>query len=435
VVAQIRSGQREGRSGSAPRGRRWLGLGLTAVLAAPLLAACGADEEGPPNITWYIGQEAWMDDLAENCTEEAGGRYTVGVAALPTNPDQQREQLVRRLAAEDTDIDIIGMDVIWTAEFAEAGWLLPYEGEVRADIEANALEGPLASGTYQDELWAAPLTSNTQLLWYRESRVAEPPETWEEMIQMGEALGPEGRVQITGARAESLMVTVNALLASVGGAFLEDADAGTDANVSLELEPTAEVLRVLRDFATSPVADPALSNVDEDTARLNFQTGDSTFMINYPFVYPSALEADPDLAADYGAARFPAVNPGEPSRPPLGGYNLGVSRFSENPEFAVEAVQCLRTADNQEFAAIEGGQPPTDPTVYDRPDFQEEYPFGEILRESINDAEPRPVTPAYNDLSLAVQRTLHPLDANDPEEAARTLRDLIARALDSQAVL
>ena len=75
---------------------------------------------------WYIfdEQSGAFAQAAQDCSDESGGRYTIKLSALPTDADQQREQLVRRLAAGDKDIDIIGMDVIWTAEFADAGWIL-----------------------------------------------------------------------------------------------------------------------------------------------------------------------------------------------------------------------------------------------------------------------------------------------------------------------
>ncbi len=111
----------------------------------------------------------------KRCSKESNGRYYLEYNRLPTDADQQRELVARRLAAEDSDIDIIGMDVIWTAEFAEAGWIKPWEG-ARADrAREGKLDGPLRTAEYQDQLWAAPFTTNTQLLWYRKDRVKELP--------------------------------------------------------------------------------------------------------------------------------------------------------------------------------------------------------------------------------------------------------------------
>ena len=56
---------------------------------------------------------------------------TIKPEFLPTDASQQREQLVRRLGAEDSSIDIIGMDVIWTGEFANAGWVEEWTGPTR----------------------------------------------------------------------------------------------------------------------------------------------------------------------------------------------------------------------------------------------------------------------------------------------------------------
>ena len=157
---------------------------------------------------------------AQACTEQAGGRYRVELADLPPSADQQREQLVRRLAAGDNDIDIMGMDVIWTAEFAEAGWLLPWDGDAAAKATDGTIAATVQTGTYEGQLYAAPFTTNTQLLWYRKDRVPTPPATWAEMVDMAEKIGEGGRIQVQGNRYEGLTVWFNSLLASARGSVL-----------------------------------------------------------------------------------------------------------------------------------------------------------------------------------------------------------------------
>ncbi|MDQ4129990.1 MAG: extracellular solute-binding protein, partial [Actinomycetota bacterium] len=307
-------------------------LGVIAVL----LAACGGGgDTGTRTVKWYVFREpsGAFEAAARSCTEAARGRYRIEIAELPAQADAQREQLVRRLAARDSDIDIVYMDVIWTAEFAEAGWILPWEGAVARQLSQGVLEGPLATATYKDRLWAAPLTSNTQLLWYRKSLVheAQVPETWDALIDFAERL-PAGQnlVQEQGARYEGLTVWFNSLLASAGGAVIEGA--GQEAEVVIGGQATVQALEILRRFARSPIADPALATNTEDPARLRFQEGSSAFMLNWPFVYPSAREDAPEIFNDMGWARYPGVEPGRPSRPPLGGANLAVGAFSKHPE-------------------------------------------------------------------------------------------------------
>ncbi len=406
---------------------------------AVLLPGCGGGGDGgTPTVKWYVFREpsGAFEAAARTCSETAAGRYRIEIAELPAQADAQREQLVRRLAAKDSDIDIVYMDVIWTAEFAEAGWILPWEGEAARELSEGVLEGPLATATYKDALWAAPLTSNTQLLWYRRSLVPEGqvPATWDELIDFAERL-PAGQnlVQEQGARYEGLTVWFNSLLASAGGAVIRGA--GQEPDVVIGGDTTVRALEILRRFARSDVADPALATNTEDPARLRFQEGSSAFMLNWPFVYPSAREDAPAIFGDMGWARYPGVIPGEPSRPPLGGANLAVGAFSKHPDLTREAIRCLASPELQATYAVRGGLPPTLARVYDEPAVRAEYPFADLLRDSIDAAAPRPVSPAYNDISRAIYTTIHPLRTIDPRGDAEELHDKVSKAVRSEGLL
>jgi multiple sugar transport system substrate-binding protein len=124
--------------------------------------------------------------------------------------------------------------------------------------------------------------------------------------------------------------------------------------------------------------------------------------------------------------------PDKPSRPPLGGINLGISAYSNNPEAAFDAAECLASDDHQVVAAVKGGLPPTTESVYGNPEVKKAYPFADLLRTSIDDAAPRPVTPAYNDISLAIQKTFHPPDGVDPNEIESKLRDRLDKAAEGK---
>lgn len=405
------------------------------------MAACGRGEGGGANVVnWYVFKEpsGAYDEAAADCSRRSGGRYEIRIQALPTSADTQREQLVRRLAAKDRSVDIVGMDVIWTGEFAEAGWIQPFPADRAAEISRGVLAGPLQTGTYKGRLYAAPSTSNTQLLWYRTDRVSTPPRTWDEMIDtavsLGRQTGEPNYVAVQGNRYEGYTVWFNALLESAGGTVLGEGT-GPVPPVSLEQGPTSTALGVISKLARSPAADPSLSTSTEDTTRLAFQAGRATFMVNYPFVYPSAQRDAPEVFANMGWARYPAVVAGQPSRPPLGGINLGVGAFSRKSDLAFDAVECLISEQHQVNAAVKGGLPPTLDAAYDRPEMREAYPFGDMIRESLRDAAPRPVAAAYNDVSLAVQRTLHPPRSVAPERTARALRDLVDRAVRGEALL
>jgi multiple sugar transport system substrate-binding protein len=397
-----------------------------------LAAACGKDDHGPPTITWYAFDEPGgsFDAAAEDCTEQADGRYRIDVRDLPADANQQREQLVRRLAAGDSSIDLMGMDVIWTAEFAGAGWLRPFDDQLGRRVTDGTIDTIVQSVRYQDKVWVAPFTSNTQLLWYRNDRAPEPPETWDQMIHQAEEIGDGGRIQAQGQRYEGLTVLFNSLLVSAGGSILDQ-----NGEVALPDEPTRTALGIMRDLGRSPASDPALSTSLEDQSRLAFESGSSTFMVNYPFVYPSARENTPDLFEHLRWAPWPAVYEGEPARVTIGGFNIGVSAFTNHPDLAFEAAACIVDPRHQKTAALDGGLPPTNADLYHDPDIQEQYPFADLIRTELQNGAIRPVNPIYNDISLAVQRTLHPMEDIDPDADLDRLREAIGDALESRGLL
>src|SRR5690606_25669276 len=224
------------------------------------------------------------------------------------------------------------------------------------------LAAPLESARYQGRLYAAPKNTNVQLLWYRTDLVDQPPRTWDELIATAQRLREQGQpyqVITMGAQYEGLVVLYNTITASAGGQIINEE--GTEAVVDAG---AVQALDVLRRFATAGITPPGFSNLMEDDARLAFQSGNGAFQLNWPFVYPSMVEDAPDLAARVGWARYPAVDPNQPSRVTAGGYNLAVSAYSRYPELAFEAALCLRNPENQLFSAVNDGVPPTIESVY-----------------------------------------------------------------------
>lgn len=406
-------------------------VALISTLA--LVASACSEPPSERRLKWYVFDEpsGAFVAAAQHCSEAAGDTYRIVIEKLPADADQQREQLVRRLAAGDRDIDLIGMDVIWTAEFAAAEWILPWPQHSAAAVRADRLGAALRSASYRDTLWAAPFTSNAQLLWYRTDRVEQPPATWREMLRQARALGEHGTIQAQGQRYEGLTVLFTSLLASAGGRVLNED--GTE--VSLDRIPTRRALQLMRRLATSGTADGNLAANREDEARLGFESGNASFMLNYTFVWPSAQANAPQVAARMGWARWPAVDRDRPSRVTVGGINIGVAAFSRHPEQAFAAAACLASAKNQRLAAIRGGLPPTTETLYDDPQVRDTFPFADTLRATLRDAVQRPQTPFYNDVSLAISRTLHPMRDIDPDRDGARLRRAIRRALDSEGLL
>jgi multiple sugar transport system substrate-binding protein len=403
-----------------------VGVVCLGLLAVAVVSGCGgsSDGSGPPTLTFFVAIQpgGTIEEVSKRCSEESNGRYEIEPEFLPTDASQQREQLVRRLGADDSSIDIIGMDVIWTGEFANAGWVEEWTGKRKQEVTEKVFPGVIETASFEDKLYAAPFNTNTQLLWYRKDLVKQAPQTWDQMIDEAERLGRDnaGTIQVQANRYEGFTVLANALIESAGTELLSGPE-----KVDLAEGPTTRALEVLGRFANSSAAPSSLSTSNEDTARIAFESGESAFMTNYTFAYASASEEAPEIAKNMGFARFPRIDAGRPSKPPLGGFNLAVSSFSENKDVAFDAAACLADKKSQMTAVELDGLPPSRSDLYATKTVTEAYPgFAELVKRSIEGAGPRPSTAAYQDVSLAVQRSLHPPDKIDPEDATSVYDEL-----------
>ena len=440
--------------GGAYRWRRMAAIAAGVVLVAATLVGCGSGAAGRVVLVFDTGTDGVGQNriAAAQCSRASGGRYTIEQQTQPSRTtDDDRLYLARRLVAHDTGLDIMELDDIWTAEFAQAGWILPYPPEVARQVGQGTLRVMLETGTYRGRLYAAPLNTNTQLLWYRKDLVPHPPETWDEMIQLADGLAARGLphyIEVQGARYEGLTVWFNTLLASADGEIVSE---NGDVQVARG-DAARRAVGVMARLATSRAADPSLSLSKEDDGRLAMQAGSAAFEVNYPFVYasmyangggtfidpqgrPTSQDTGRRVGDVFGWAPYPSVVAGTPARVTIGGHNLGVSAISRHPAEAFEAVQCLRNRDNQLRIALAVQRLPALVALYDDPALQKRYPALQAIRDSLNDASVRPKTPAYNSISIVISNLLNPPAKINPNAVVGQLADQIAKAVRSQGLV
>jgi multiple sugar transport system substrate-binding protein len=414
---------------------------------ASTLAACGGGDGGStPVLNWYINPDSGgQAAIAERCSEESGGAYRIVVSTLPRESSAQREQLVRRLAANDTSIDLISLDPPYIPEFAQAGFLAPVPEDLAQRVTEGVVQSSIEGATWDDELVTVPFWANTQLLWYRES-VAEAagldmtqPVTWDQLVEAAQST--DTILSAQGRRAESLMVWFNALIESAGGSVIAENSTDPDQiQLGLTDEPGLRAGEVMATVANSGVVGSAFSTSSEDTSATQFESEDGGFMVNWPFVWSRALSAaeagtlDASVPDDYGWAVYPRVDEDTESAPPYGGINLGVGAFSRNVDLAYEATECIVSDENQAEYMITNGNPASSVAVYDDPEVQEAFPMADTIRESLELAAPRPQTPYYSEVSGGLQREYHP-PSSVTEQTAQQAQDLISAVLRGEQLL
>ncbi len=424
-MRERRSGRR-GATGSGTCRRRRASVrasvgALAVVLLAGGLAACSSDDSGTPTLTWYINPDnGGQKTLAAECSDASDGAYRIETLILPNEADAQREQLVRRLAAQDSSIDLMSLDPPFVAEFANAGYLKPITDP--ADVEQlteGVLDGPMKTAEWDGKLVATPFWANTQLLWYRKSVAAaagvdpaSPDFTWEKMIAAAES--QKKRIGVQGRRYEGYMVWINALVSSAGGQIVENTDKGKDATPSMAGPAGDAAADIVGELARSSAAPADMSTAGEEEARSLFQSDSGSFMVNWPYVYAAAKESvaagaiDQSVLDDIAWARYPRVVADEQSAPPLGGIDLAIGNFTEHPDEALDAVKCITSVENNAQYMVESGNPAARAGAYDDPKVKEAFPMADLIRDSIDTAGPRPITPYYGDVSSSVQRVWHP---------------------------
>ncbi len=451
---------------------------LTAMVCATTVAGCGSSG-GKPIVSVYVPADSTktVQEVAGACSTD---QYTVQGFALPKDADGQRLQLARRVTGNDHTLDILGMDVTWTAEFAQAGWILPLPQDLAATVRQKVLGGPLETAEWQGRLFAIPAWTNTELLWYRKDSLekvlgrpikTEPKLTWDQLLtyaaRSGELGGPT-QIEAQAAQYEGLVVWFNTLLESAGGQMVaDDGKTVTLTDTPAHRAATVRALTVMKEIATAPGHDPSFTQLEEDPGRLAMESGKAIFEINWPYVFagmqkdaaggavpfltdmtkyandvakPTDAELHEMNAAiqqKFDFAPYPSMIAGRTAKTTIGGVNYAVSRTSSHPDWAFAAANCLTNAAAEKTYALDAGTPPVLPSLYDDPDFVKAYPMASLIRSQLQTSTTavRPPTPLYQAMSTLLQAKLSPVGAWDPDKLADTLADAANKALSQKGLI
>lgn len=429
------------------RRRTWrrLMVAVPVVAAALLLPACGGGS-GTPELTWYINPDPNPPDgftgafgqagIAARCSND---RYTIRTELLPQSATEQRIQLLRRLVAEDSSISLMSLDPVFTAEFAEAGFLEPLPGDLAGPLGQETLKGAVQGATWDDRIVAAPLWANTQVLWFRKSLAEKAgldmtkPVTWKQIIDAASA--NDATVGVQANKYEGYVVWINALVEGAGGSIVTDTQAGPDATVDIGGEAGVRAAEVIAALAASPAAEPDLSVSNEGTVLGPLGSERGGFMVNWTFAFNNY--AGGDVADDLGWARYPQTVEGEQSRPPTGGINVGVSPYGSNKDLAMDAARCITSEKEQVQYAIETANMPARSAAYDDAALRKQFPADllELWQQSIDTGGPRPASPYWATIVNATLNKWHPANSVNPDSTPQSSADFIRDALKGKVLL
>jgi multiple sugar transport system substrate-binding protein len=396
-----------------------------AILGLSLwLTACSsASSTGPLVVTFPISAlgaegEVLVRQLSRFMAVNPGIRVEQRVT--PDAADQKHQLYVQWLNAGASDPDILQLDVIWTPEFAAAGWILPLD-QFSPD-KAAFFPSTIAANEWQDTLFALPWFIDVGMLYYRTDLMPGPPASYGDLVSESRRLKLGRRVRFgyvwQGARYEGLVVNFLEYLGAHGGRILD----GGRVVVS-----SPEGVRALNEMWDEiyrhGIVPPSVLTWHEEESRFAFQNGESAFMRNWPYPVPLMQDSSQSrVAGKFAVAPLPAGPGGRPTSA-IGGAQLAINRRSEHPEAAWAVINYLTQPEQMRERARVVGQFPTRPTVYDDPDLASGLAIPPAtVRRIIEYAVPRPVTPVYTQLSEILQIHLHRALTRQVEPAAALAR-------------
>jgi trehalose/maltose transport system substrate-binding protein len=392
-----------------------LGIGASAASAATISISCGA-----------VGLELQLCQEGAGAWAEATGNE-VKVISTPNSATERLALYQQILAANSSDIDVYQIDVIWPGILA-SHFIDLAEHIDQATIDQH-FEAIVQNNTLDDQLVAMPWFTDAGLLYYRadllEKYGKQPPTTWQELteiareIQEGERAAGNDKMLgfVFQAKAyEGLTCDALEWIDSFGGGQI----VAEDGSITVNNEKAAAALELAATWV-GDIAPEGVLNYAEEESRGVFQSGNAVFMRNWPYAWALGNAPDSPIAGKIGVAELPKGGEDGKHTGALGGWQLAVSKYSQNAELAVDLVKHLTSPEEQKRRAIVGSFNPTIAALYEDQEVLAATPFFGELYDTFTSAVARPsrVTGAkYNQVSSEFFNAVHAVLSGKTDSAS-----------------
>ncbi len=410
--------------------RRMIVVGVL-IAALTLVAGCASGVGEPPpmtsKITFAIGSDdiGWLTPLVTRWNHTHATDQQVTPLYLPADADTQHSYLVTNLKAKSPIYDVIDMDVVWTAEFAANGWIVPLNP---ANFPLrDFFQSAVRTARYRGRLYAVPDYTNADLLYYRKDILQKahvPPLkgdstwTWAQLANLARTVAPRyGLAGYAGtfAQYEGLTVNFAEAVQSSGGSILNAKGTAVTLNTPQAL---AGLTSLVKGFQQGWIPQRTLRFEETQAQDAFVPPGNFLFLNDWPDVY---AKLGPDASRTYGVALLPGQN--GPGSSTLGGANLAISAFSRHQRTALSFIKYLTGYDQQKTMLKLGSFPPVLMSLYHDRTLTGHYPYLPTLNDAITNAQPRPAITNYDQATQAIfSEVFQALEGNTTPQAA--LRDM-----------
>jgi multiple sugar transport system substrate-binding protein len=404
----------------------------TLIPCSLLIIGCSTDA---PKLTFAVGgapnEVEYWEKIIDEFTESS--KIEVVFLRQPTDTDQRRQGLVIPLKAKKADPDVFLMDVIWIAQFAASDWLLP----LTPLIESSNLDTSdffesviIQIDQHSGEFVALPVYNDCGILYYRKDLLEEHgfavPTTWQDLIESAVFIQEKERASNPqfygfvwqGAQYEGLICNYLEFLVSHNGHILDTAGHLVIANAE-NIHAVNLMKDIIHEYKISPPN--TYTEMKEEEVRLLFETGNALYERNWPYAWGLHARDGSAIKHLVGISILPRSNTGRHAAT-LGGWHVGISRFSDRKEQALALVEFILSYDVQKRLALELGWNPGRRDLYDDTDINKNVPHIQVLKRSFENAIARPNLPYYTQVSEIMQRHLNAILAGRAEPGNALVR-------------
>lgn len=427
--------------------KKWL-LGLMMLVFVLALAACNTNDESDGNETdGNNNQNEQTED--ENTNNDASGektvikfaaqndntpatqkvidafnnsqdKYVVEWVEMTNDSAQMHDQLLNSLSSESSEYDVISMDVVWAGEFAGAGFLEPIDMMMdEAGLKADDFnQGSMVSGNYKGIQYTLPFFPDLGLLYFRSDIVSEEDAqklisgdyTYEDLAAMAEKYTGENDTKYGFVYQSNQYEGLTVNLAEF-----------TDQFSNIE-----EGLQTMYEYTAADWTPENILTFTEGETHTAFENGDAVFARNWPYMYGRIMNPETEATVtpeQVGIAPLP--NGGA-----VGGWLLGISKFSENKEGAWEFLSFLAGEEGQKIMSTEGGYLPGYTPLMDNEEVlgSNDLLSFEGFQNALNSTIARPVSSNYSETSDTIQINAHKYlsSGSGLEEAVQAIEEALA---------
>ncbi|MGH3090050.1 MAG: ABC transporter substrate-binding protein [Rubrobacteraceae bacterium] len=413
--------------------REFLKIGGASLAGATLLGGCGGGG-GDNGLVFSWGPEltGTLQEMVDRFNQENEDGINVTYREMPSDTGQYFDRLRTEFQAGGGDIDVIGSDVIWPAQFAAQGWLLDLSDRFPKSEQSDFLDAPIESNTYDGKPFGVPWYMDSGMLYYRqdlleEAGFSEPPATWDELKEMAERIKQDEGVQygfvFQGSDYEGGVCNLCEYVWTHGGDLLDPDD---PSRVIVDSPESAASFATARGMIADGISPQSVTTFTEQESQTTFLNGDAVFMRNWPYIYGLAANEDESRVRQeqLSVAPIPAGGPDNDTFSTLGGWNFSINAATDNPDAAWTFIQWMTAPEQlKEFALKTARIPPRQELLEDQ-EILDTLPVVRLGKEAIDRTRPRPVSPFYSDLSLEMSEvfTTNLRGDVEPEQAVANLQ-------------